>query len=332
MPVSRRALVQSAAALPVLLAGGMPIAMEGTTLRLAHFLPKSSFADEVLWQVAESIRKDTEWFVNLEVYPAEVLGKGPELVYQLLYGGGPAQLVLLKPDQLQRIDGDLAALQLPGLFRSYAHWQSFRDEGVEEEVAARLSYSGLELIGSAWVASDHLFVPRSIERVEDLRGLKLRTPRITADALGGLRALGIEVVQIPAAEVLTALSYGVVDGTVLSLPWIDHAVLEAAERLQPLPLGGGVHWLVASRQAMDRLEAFERGALRRNLRDALITLSEQTEDEVRKWLDRAASYGVERTRLGEGDWQDSREAMIAAMMEELPAGAQKLAWSVRDVP
>ena len=107
---------------------------------------------------------------------------------------------------------ELSALGLPFLFSNVAAAYKVMDGTIGEELAR--SFDGVGLVVLGWWDNGIRQITNSkhpINRPEDLRGLKIRTPADPA-TIDTFQALGAATQQINFSELYVALQQGVVDG------------------------------------------------------------------------------------------------------------------------
>ena len=154
---------------------------------------------------------------------------------------------------------ELAALGLPFLFPNAAAAYKVVDGPIGEELAQRFESVGLIVLGWWDNGIRHTTnSKRPINRPEDLRGLKIRTPPdpMTIDIF---QALGAATQQINFDELYVALQQGVVDGQENPLANIQSSKLYEVNRFISLT---GHKWecnpVFASRIAWGRLRPEDR--------------------------------------------------------------------------
>ncbi|MDF2765048.1 MAG: C4-dicarboxylate transporter, partial [Rhodospirillales bacterium] len=154
---------------------------------------------------------------------------------------------------------ELAALGLPFLFPNAAAAYKVVDGPIGQELAKRLDGVGLSALGFWDNGIRHVTnAKRPVNRPEDLRGLKIRTPPdpMTIDIF---QALGAATQQINFAELYVALQQGVVDGQENPLANIHSSKLHEVNRFISLT---GHQWqcnpVLASRIAWGRLKPEDR--------------------------------------------------------------------------
>lgn len=124
---------------------------------------------------------------------------------------------------------DFQALDLPFLFRDYAHVDAVLDGPVGQELLGRLNSAGLGMVGLAlWEQGfRHLTNNRRpIHGPEDVRGLKIRV-RENPIHVDSFNALGAQATPMSWGEVYSALEQGVIDGQENPIPVLtSHRIYE----------------------------------------------------------------------------------------------------------
>ena len=210
--------------------------------------PTPQFA---LWTwLGDELDKRTKGQVKLEVVSLPELGlTGFELVRVTRAG-----LVDVSDIILTYVAGDVPMIEgvdLPGLFPSL-------DVSIKAHVGfmpaikkVEDKLGGVVLGGYMW-PGQYLFTKKPVKGPEDLKGLKVRVYGTAQTELA--RALGMEAVSIPFAEVYTALERGTVDAGItgtypgFALKWYE--VTKYLVDIGHGPVGGA---FVMSKRTWDRL-------------------------------------------------------------------------------
>ena len=179
---------------------------------------------------------------------------------------------------------ELAALGLPFLFPNAAAAYKVVDGPIGQELAKRLDGVGLSALGFWDNGIRHVTnAKRPVNRPEDLRGLKIRTPPdpMTIDIF---QALGAATQQINFGELYVALQQGVVDGQENPLANIQSSKLHEVNRFISLT---GHQWqcnpVLASRVAWGRLKPEDQRLVREVAKEAEAqqrTLSQEVETRL----------------------------------------------------
>lgn len=208
-----RSLPCLALAALVSLSAGVAVAQE-VTLKVHHFLPAGSPAQTVLMEPwAEKVMAESQGRIKVEIYPSMQLGgKPPQLFDQAR--DGVVDVVWTLPGYTAGRFPIAEVFELPFVAASAEATsqaaQAFADKYLQEE----FSQVHVLLVHTPAPGKFHL-TERPVTNMEDLQGLKLRTPARTVTE--ALSALGATPLGMPVPEVAQAMTTGVIDGALL--PW-----------------------------------------------------------------------------------------------------------------
>ncbi len=216
MKATRRgflALAGSAVATPTYLREGYAQAPQ-ITLKLHHFLgPLSNGHAKLLAPWAKQVETDSGGRIKIDIYPAMQLGGAPPQLYDQARDGVVDLVWHLLGSSPGRFPG-IEVFELPfvaarrGVTNAKACQELY-------ETHLRDEFRDVHPI-CVW-AHDHGLVHanKPVRTLEDLRGLKLRSP--TRQAGEALRLLGASAIGMPVPQVPEALAQRVIDGAVI--PW-----------------------------------------------------------------------------------------------------------------
>jgi TRAP-type C4-dicarboxylate transport system substrate-binding protein len=221
-------VVASGACLAVALGAlGHDVHAEEVTLRLHHFLPPQAIAQtKFLEPWAKKVMEDSGGRIRIDIFPAMQLGGKPSQLYDQVRDG-VVDLVWTVPGYTPGRFPRLEVFELP-----------FVTASAEATSQAVMEYA-LDHLGDSFAGVKpilfHTHAPglfhtsgHPIERLEDLAGVKLRTPNRSITQT--LEQLGAIPVGMPAPQVPQAISRGVVDGTVfpyeVTLPLRIHEITD----------------------------------------------------------------------------------------------------------
>jgi tripartite ATP-independent transporter DctP family solute receptor len=145
-----------------------------------------------------------------EQAPASQLGGERDMIEGLQIGS--LDLVITSTGPLGNFVPEVLALDLPFLFRDYAHARSVLDGEIGQEMLESIGQNNL--VGLAWSENGFRHVTNSQRPVnvpEDLDGLKLRTME-NAVHMAAFQGMGAAPTPMAFPEVFGALQQGVVDG------------------------------------------------------------------------------------------------------------------------
>ncbi len=142
--------------------------------------------------------------------PAGQLGGERDMIEGLQIGS--IDLVITSTGPLGNFVPEVLALDLPFLFRDYAHARSVLDGEIGQEMLAAIDKNNL--VGLAWSENGFRHVTNSqrpVTKPADLDGLKLRTME-NAVHMAAFQGMGASPTPMAFPEVFGALQQGVVDG------------------------------------------------------------------------------------------------------------------------
>lgn len=228
------------------------------TLRVHHFLgPKSATHARMIVPWARRIEKRMNGRVRFEIYPSMTLGgKPPQLINQAREG--IVDIVWTLAGYTAGRFPRTEVFELPTVHEGDPVATNLAIRELYEAQLAR-EYAGLHPLlihvhqGQAFHMRD-----KQINRLEDLKGLKLRTPNRTGGWM--IEALGAAPVGMPVPKVPLALSRGVVDGALLpfevTLPLRVHEIAKShMEFPNGVRFGTAVFLFVMNKARYDGLPA-----------------------------------------------------------------------------
>jgi TRAP-type transport system periplasmic protein len=181
-----------------------------TKLTLGHGAAVGNPRHEAAVKFADVLKAKTGGRIEVQVAPSAQLGDDAAMITALRTGAldmsansqGPTALVV----------PEYAAFGMPFMFSSAAQAFKVLDGPLGKELADKTSEKGLVLLGYWDNGIRHMTnSKRPIGKVEDMKGLKMRTPP-DAVLVDIMQALSAEAQQIKFSELYVALQQGVVDG------------------------------------------------------------------------------------------------------------------------
>ncbi len=205
----RRALLGAAFGLIAAGLGTVP-AQAQSTIRIPHCCAAGSHFDAGAKRFAELLAEKTGGTLKGEVFPGGQLGQETEVIQNVQMG--TIEATIIGHDPLAQFAPETTILSMPYLFQSHDQALALLDGKLGEELVAALKKKGLMVLG--WGnngARVYTNSKRPIEKPDDLRGLKLRSPQSPVN-LAVTKAFGGIPVAMPYGEVYTALQQGTIDG------------------------------------------------------------------------------------------------------------------------
>ncbi|WP_454019624.1 TRAP transporter substrate-binding protein [Azospirillum sp. Marseille-Q6669] len=206
----RRALLGAAFGLIAAAGMGAAPAQAQSTIRIPHCCAAGSHFDIGAKRFAELLAEKTGGKLKGEVFPGGQLGQETEVIQNVQTG--TIEATMIGHDPLAQFAPETTILSMPYLFQSHDQALKLLDGKLGEELAAALKKKGLKVL--AWGnngARVYTNSKRAIEKPEDLKGLKIRSPQSPVN-LAVTNAFGGIPVAMPYGEVYTALQQGTIDG------------------------------------------------------------------------------------------------------------------------
>ncbi len=183
---------------------------EKIVLKLGYGGPTTNPRHMVAEQFAAYVAEETDGRVQIDLYPAEMIGTDRQMAEMVSMG--TLDMTINAHGVIASYEPKLAALELPFLFTSNEKVGQVLDGPMGEEIVKDLPAKGMRVL-AFWENGLRQITNnvRPIEKPEDLKGLKLRTPE-NPMTLAIFKALGASPAPLAFSELYMALSQGVFDG------------------------------------------------------------------------------------------------------------------------
>jgi TRAP-type C4-dicarboxylate transport system substrate-binding protein len=184
-------------------AGAQPI-----EIKMATLAPKDSPWCDVLVHMGERWKTISNGRVKLIIFAGGSMGDEPDTVNKLRISS--IQAVALTGAGMGEIEKGVAALQIPMMFDSYEELDYVRDR-LAPKLEKRIEDHGYIVLNwgdAGWV---HFFSDKPVTRLADLRKLKMFSWAGSNDELELWKANGFHPQSLPATEILTSLTTGLID-------------------------------------------------------------------------------------------------------------------------
>jgi tripartite ATP-independent transporter DctP family solute receptor len=217
--------------------GSAAPALAQTTLRINIAIAQNSHYGVAIDTFAREVEKRTNGRYKVQTFYSGALGAERESVEGVQLG--TLDLTLTSTGPLPNFVPDVAILDIPFLFRDYAHARAVLDGPIGQELLAKFPPKGM--IGLAWAENGFRHMTNSkhpVNQPDDLRGLKMRTMENPIH-IEAYRQFGILPTPMAFTEVFTALQQGTVDGQENPLSVITSAKLDQVQKY--LSLTGHVY-------------------------------------------------------------------------------------------
>ena len=190
----------------------LPVAAhaQAVKLTLGHGAAVGNPRHEAAVKFADVLKAKSGGRIEVQVAPSGQLGDDAAMVTALRTGA--LDLSANSQGALANAVPEYAAFGMPFLFSDAAQAFKLLDGPLGKELADKSAEKGMVVLGY-WDNGIRQMTnsKRPITKVEDMKGLKMRTPP-DATLVDIMQALGAEAQQIKFAELYVALQQGVVDG------------------------------------------------------------------------------------------------------------------------
>lgn len=181
-----------------------------TTLKMNISVPQNSHYGNAVDAFAREVEKRTGGRYKIQNFYSSALGAERESVEAVQLG--TLDLTLTSTGPLPNFVPEIAILDIPFLFRDYAHARAVLDGPIGQELLTKFDAKGLKAL--AWGENGFRHMTNSKHPVNspaDLKGLKLRTMENPIH-IQAYKGFGIIPTPMAISEVFTALQQGTVDG------------------------------------------------------------------------------------------------------------------------
>lgn len=197
--------------------------------RIAHSEAIGSPLTLALEKYTGVLRERSGGRIDAQHFPAGQLGNYTQLIEQSRIG--TIQITAGGPDTEEAVAPEIAvAGGAPGfIFKDEAHADRVLGGPLATDISAiAKAKTGVEFVAYGEVGFRHLLSKRPVAKLEDLKGLKIRTPELKV-WVEFWRKLGANPTPLPYAEQYSALSTGVIDGleadyfSIAGFKWFEQA-------------------------------------------------------------------------------------------------------------
>lgn len=186
------------------------LAADKIVLKLGYSSPTANPWHVCAEKFAKYVNEKTGGNVSVDLFPAEVLGSDKQMAESIKMG--TLDMHIAPQGVVAFYEPKMAALELPFLFDSPEKVAALLEGPMGEELAAGLPAKGIRVLAYWENGLRHTTNSKKpIEKPEDLRGMKIRTPE-NKMTISIFKALGANPAPLTYSELYLALSQGVFDG------------------------------------------------------------------------------------------------------------------------
>ena len=252
-----------------------------TALKINIALAQNSHYGVAIDTFAREVERRTGGRYRIQTFYSGALGAERESVEGVQLG--TLDLTLTSTGPLPNFVPEVAILDIPFLFRDYAHARAVLDGPIGQELLGKFPAKGM--VGLAWAENGFRHMTNSRHPVnvpDDLRGLKMRTMENPIH-IEAYRQFGIQPTPMAFTEVFTALQQGTVDGQENPLSVITAAKLDQVQKY--LSLTGHVYSpavFLMNKAQWDKLSAADKQAFLEAAREGVRANRARVDDDESK--------------------------------------------------
>src|SRR6266496_1807203 len=213
------------------------VAHAQATLKMNISIAQNSHYGVAIDTFAREVDKRTNGRYKIQTFYAGALGAERESVEGVQLG--TLDLTLTSTGPVPNFVPEVAILDIPFLFRDYAHARAVLDGPIGQDLLTKFDAKGIKAL--AWGENGFRHMTNNkhpVNTPDDLKGLKMRTMENPIH-IEAYRQFGILPTPMAFTEVFTALQQGTVDGQENPLSVITAAKLEQVQKY--LSLTGHVY-------------------------------------------------------------------------------------------
>ena len=199
-------------------------------LKYGHNAKQDQPTGKAALRFAELVKEKTGGEIEVQVFPANQLGKNRQMAENLKMGG--QDLATMGLAGLGYLNKKYLMMQVPYVFRSQDHIHKVLQGPIGKELReGLLKKDHIYLLAQDWDRMvRHIGGIKPIKTLDDLKGYKVRAGVLPP--IAGFRALGASPVKIPLNEMYVALQQGVADGAELPIDYFyNYSIYEVGKYL-----------------------------------------------------------------------------------------------------
>ncbi len=262
-----------------------------TTMKINISVAQNSHYGVAIDTFAREVEARTNGRYKIQTFYAGALGAERESVEGVQLG--TLDLTLTSTGPLPNFVPEVAILDIPFLFRDYAHARAVLDGPIGQEMLQKFPPKGM--VALAWAENGFRHMTNSkrpVNAPDDLKGLKMRTMENPIH-IQAYKQFGILPTPMAFTEVFTALQQGTVDGQENPLSVITAAKLDQVQK--NLSLTGHVYSpavILMNKAQWDKLSAADKQAFLDAAKEAVKANRARIDDDERKAVADLRSKGM----------------------------------------
>jgi TRAP-type transport system periplasmic protein len=280
----------------LLVCSGLAMAQSNIKLTLGHGAAPGNPRHEASVKFAELVKAKTSNRIEVQVAHSAQLGDDAAMVTAIR--SGALDMTANSQGAVANAVAEYAAYGMPFMFSTPAQAFKVLDGPLGKELADKTAAKGMVVLGYWDNGIRHMTnSKRPISKVEDMKGLKMRTPP-DAVLVDIMQALGADAQQIKFAELYVALQQGVVDGQ--ENPLVNIHASKLYEVQKHLALTSHMFQMtpfLMSKRTWDRLSEGDRKAVQEAALEATTMQRKLSQEADDKLLADLKAKGVQVTTV-----------------------------------
>jgi len=271
------------------LALAAPSAYAQTILRISHATPATSHYGVGTQTFCTEMEKRTAGRYRCQIQPNVGDERASVEAVQL----GTLDATNTSTGPLSMFVPEVGILDIPFLFRDYAHARGVLDGPIGQDLLGRFAPRGL--IGLVWTENGFRHLTnsrRAVVRPDDVKGMKVRTMQNPVH-IQAFQSIGVQPTPMAFSELFTALQQGVVDGQENPIPVILSAKFSQVQN--HLSLSAHVYSpavILLSARIWNGLSEADRAAFREAGRIAAAAQRKKVNDDEASGIEQLKKEGV----------------------------------------
>lgn len=273
-------------------------------LKIATLAPEGSTWMNVMHELDERVRAETDGQVGLRFYAGGIQGDEPIVIRKIrtgqIHGGG------LTGVGLGEIAPALRVLELPFLFENEAEVAAVHEQ-MDPIFEEMLRQAGFTVLGWADVGFVYLYSQSPIRTQEDLRQQKVWLWEGDPLAEKFLQAAQVSPVPLPITDVMTSLQTGLISAVYIApLPCIALQWFTRVKYTTDLPITHAMGAVVVSNEAWEQVPEQHRARVRELCDEYFGRLAKATTDDNSRSTQVIADSGVATVTPAPGEAEKFR--------------------------
>ncbi len=262
-----------------------------TTLKMNISVSQNSHYGVAVDTFAREVERRTGGRYKVQNFYSGALGAERESIEAIQLG--TLDLTMTSTGPVPNFVPEVAILDIPFLFRDYAHARAVLDGPIGQDLLAKFPAKGIEAL--AWGENGFRHMTNSkhpVNSPDDLKGLKMRTMENPVH-IEAYKAFGIIPTPMAFTEVFTALQQGTVDGQENPVSVITAAKFDQVQKY--MTMTGHVYspaLILMNKALWDKLSAADKQAFTDAAKEAVKANRARIDDDERKAVADLRSKGM----------------------------------------